>query len=84
MTMSNVFAYYHKNPNPNSGSFNIYLNKQYKTLKTEVTDVLGKIVYTSKEKETNTLSLNLNIPKGLYFVSITTEEGRINKKVVVE
>ena len=71
-------------PNPNIGSFTVAFGQQLNNATINVTDVLGKTVYTttiSGDKH----NVQLTQAKGIYFVSIQTEQGeRTTLKLVVE
>jgi hypothetical protein len=71
-------------PNPSNGEFNIKLNKEYKNIQIEITDVIGQTIYVTKQKETNLITLTLNAPPGVYFVSIIADEKRQVMKLMKE
>ncbi len=71
-------------PNPTTGNVSVNLIKEYKNIKIEITDVQGKRIYASEAKQTNLITLDFEAPKGLYFVSVTTEDNKTNFKVVKE
>jgi hypothetical protein len=72
------------NPNPSNGEFNIKLNKEYKNIQIEITDLIGQTIYATKEKETNLISLAINAASGVYFVSIIADDKRQVMKLVKE
>jgi hypothetical protein len=71
-------------PNPNNGSFTLAFGTQLSNATVNVKDLLGKTVYstqTSGDKH----NIQLNEAKGIYFVSIQTEQGeRATLKLVIE
>lgn len=75
-------------PSPNNGTFSldITLTEQRK-LTAEVMDVTGRVIYA---RDLGKVSLNqrevfsLQLSKGLYFISLKSEEGRAVSKFVVE
>ena len=71
-------------PNPNIGSFTVAFGQQLNNATINVTDVLGKTVYTttiSGDKH----NIELTQAKGIYFVNIQTEQGeRTALKLIVE
>ena len=71
-------------PNPNNGTFFINLNKEYRFIEIEITNVIGQRVYTTSAKETNLINLTLNQPPGLYFVTVKTDEKSEVMKLVKE
>ncbi len=60
-------------PNPTTSSFTINLNNHYTNVTVEITNVIGQVVYTLNQKEVSQLTINLNEPKGLYFVRVMAE-----------
>ncbi len=72
-----VFIY----PNPTTGQFTI---KGENIQRIEVADINGKIIYSSMHHQTN-LSIDLGVlPKGMYFVKVTTDLETIVKKLILE
>lgn len=66
-------------PNPTQGNFNIDLGKTYSDVLVTITDVTGRVVYSSNSANTNLIPVNLNEPSGFYL--ITVEAG--NNKAVI-
>ncbi len=72
VTESNTFVVY---PNPGTGQFTV-LGENIKSL--EVTDLSGKLICKSV-----TPFINLtNQPKGIYFVSVKTDQTTVVKKII--
>ena len=71
-------------PNPNNGTFTINLNKEYKNIQMEITDVIGQVIYSSALKETAQTTMQLSVKSGIYFVEVKTEAGIMRKKLVKE
>ncbi len=74
---SNIAIY----PNPNSGEFNINVDKEYNL---QVMDITGKVIYSEvlKHKENN---INLSSQQaGIYIIKLTSGEETYNYKVLVE
>ncbi|MFP5470203.1 MAG: T9SS type A sorting domain-containing protein [Bacteroidia bacterium] len=71
-------------PNPNTGSFTVAFGNPLNDATINVTDMLGKSVYSttvSGDKH----NIQLNQAKGIYFVNIQTEQGESTTlKLVVE
>jgi hypothetical protein len=70
-------------PNPNHGSFTIsFANNQ--SIEILVYDVLGNLVSTFVAVD-NTSTINLpGNAKGIYFISIQSDNGQFNSKIIVE
>jgi hypothetical protein len=67
-------------PNPNNGTFQISLPNGNETV--FITNSLGQEIY--KTKAANILmSIDLNIPNGLYFVNIQTDKEILKQKVLI-
>ncbi len=72
-------------PNPSNGEFSITLNSD----KTENSVVVITNITGDKVKEFNTLTnkkndIKLDTPAGIYFITVNTEHGNYNGKLVVE
>lgn len=68
-------------PNPSKGEINIS-SMNSKILHLDIYDVNGKIVSNNSLLEISNKQ-KLNLPKGLYFIQVKTEEGSTMKKVFV-
>ncbi|MFY7963454.1 MAG: T9SS type A sorting domain-containing protein, partial [Chitinophagaceae bacterium] len=81
LTNSNDFVMY---PNPTRSIINLNIDKLVGTGNIVVTDLYGKIVKTQALSiGTNTINVS-NFVKGMYLVSVITNEEKITKKLVVE
>lgn len=69
-------------PNPSRGIINIE-NPTTKEVCIKVIDQIGKVVYFNQTKNDN-INFNLQIPKGIYIVSISNDLDIYNKKIVIE
>jgi hypothetical protein len=67
-------------PNPNDGSFTIQLNESAVFQELKLLDELGRTVKVLNPKSKN---LQLNLPKGLYFLEFTSDKLRFLEKMVV-
>lgn len=75
-------------PNPNNGNFNISFNDNMSSLFIEITDVQGRIVFSSSETNINAgtvKQINLSsVEAGLYFVKLkTANEQRVQRVSVI-
>lgn len=73
-------------PNPSNGNFVITIPKEIKNSDAivEIFAIDGKTVYASTIKNTDELSLNLEIPNGIYIVSIKSDLQNYISKLVIE
>ena len=79
LTTHNFIVY----PNPTNGLFTINSNKS-KPYDIQVFDILGNIIYQQTNNNTKTIIDLTTNTKGIYLVSITTEENRIVKRIIVK
>lgn len=71
-------------PNPAGNNLTVHLNGQREFTSLTLTDLTGRRVITQNSLITNHRVIDLSqIPTGLYTLSITTEEGVINRKIEV-
>ena len=74
----NLFLIY---PNPTNGFFQIKSDK-LRMMNVEIYNVYGEKIYSSIIN--NHLSLiNLNVPNGVYFVEVKSENGTVTKKIII-
>jgi len=70
-------------PNPANDIINISLsNNQEKIQKIQISNVLGQVVFNSIDNEKSINVSNFN--KGLYYVTVTTSDKVISKKITIE
>ncbi len=70
-------------PNPNNGLFQIAFTEEMKSGTVSINDLSGKTLFSQKIENTQLWQMNINIPKGAYFVSVQTEEGIATKRLIV-
>jgi large repetitive protein len=68
-------------PNPSSGEFQIENSKQIDDIR--IYNALGAQVY-EKTVNSEQLTVNLNIPDGIYFVQVICKEGTVARKVIIQ
>jgi endonuclease I len=76
-------------PNPSNGNFTLaYVTETSKAVFIRLTDVLGRVVYTSHAKVIkgyNPVEINIEgLSKGIYSFEFITETGRTTEKLVIE
>lgn len=73
-------------PNPSSGEVYINLNEPSQISDIRIFDVQGRLVEQPNSAFSgNPSSLNLNLPRGIYFLEITTENGgKGRKKIIID
>ncbi|MBI3501322.1 MAG: T9SS type A sorting domain-containing protein [Bacteroidetes bacterium] len=71
-------------PNPNSGEFGVWSSEKINGL--EIYNVLGGKIYEAPSlKGVNTISISLpsGTGQGIYFFQVKTENGIVNKKIII-
>ena len=74
-------------PNPNNGLFELKLSKNLSNVNIEITDVLGKKVYSDLIKNyhlDNKCSINLDQPAGTYVMRVTSNEYSDEKLLIIK
>ena len=76
-------------PNPSRDIFNVsFTSEDIQNLEVRIINVIGEVVYTEDLNEfvgEYTKQVNLSTyTKGVYFLEITTDNGVINKKLILQ
>lgn len=82
--LKNQFAI---SPNPNKGSFSIQFANPVANYAMQVYDSTGRVLVDEENANNQDLVKNIQLPsaqKGVYFVTLRTQEGIVTKKVIVE
>ena len=75
-------------PNPTPGVFHVSTNvSPHEPVSLSIYDAMGKEIVTMVKEElvqdSYTISL-FNQPPGIYFIRLTTQEGIISRKIIVQ
>lgn len=74
-------------PNPSNGKFTLELEETKNGManeKVEIFNMLGEKVYSEKVLNPKSLTLNLDVPNGIYLVQFKTSNcGIISKKIII-
>lgn len=71
-------------PNPTSGNLTVHLNGQQRFSALQLTDLTGRVLLSEQGLDTNHRELRLgSFPNGVYTLTLTTEDGVVNRKVEV-
>ncbi|PCJ00499.1 MAG: hypothetical protein COB15_02720 [Flavobacteriales bacterium] len=62
-------------PNPTTASINIDLGEALNNVSFTLTNNLGQLILTKHFASTNFISLDIDAPKGIYFLQLQTENG---------
>ncbi|NPA67182.1 MAG: M6 family metalloprotease domain-containing protein [Chlorobi bacterium] len=72
-------------PNPNKGSFKLYVNNAPGKYMIQISDISGKVVRRYGYSNASSADINLNTAPGVYFIKINFENGSYTvKKIIVE
>ena len=71
-------------PNPFTSQTTISFSEEQKNTTVSITDVVGKLIYTSMANETRQINLTLNKAPGIYFVTIISEGKKQVLKLIKE
>ena len=79
--LSNSFAI---SPNPSNGVFEVSMLEKNSTCNMEVFDCLGRSIKQLQLQELKTVVDLTSSPKGIYFVKLTSSEGTVVKKIIID
>ncbi len=72
-------------PNPSNGTFSVLLQAaEAQPMQVAVTDIAGRIVHTTTGRTGTTLTMMLQVAPGMYFVTITTANGKLSQKIAIQ
>lgn len=71
-------------PNPTNGNFTINLGEQKQAIKATLINGLGQVLFVKEFKSTNLFNLQIDTPKGIYFLKLESKGKLITKKIVIE
>ena len=76
-------------PNPSRDIFNVsFTSEEAQTITVKVVNVIGEVMYSeSLEEFKGSYEKAIDLAgkaKGVYFLEITTDNGGINKKIVIQ
>ena len=79
--LGNDFKFY---PNPTTESITIELADVKTDAKVILTNSIGQVILTKNYSFTDIINLDLDYPKGLYFLTLETQGKILTKKIVLE
>ncbi|WP_343657616.1 reprolysin-like metallopeptidase [Chryseobacterium sp.] len=73
-------------PNPSDGNFFVKSQNIKGEVKINMFDSSGRLIYTSayKSEGNTTKEFNVNVPKGVYVISINSSKGTYNSKLIIK
>jgi uncharacterized delta-60 repeat protein len=69
-------------PNPNTGKFNLSWDNSAKEVHIRILNQLGQKVYDAKVSD-NKHQIDLNVPSGLYFIKVSSGQGKLMRAFVI-
>jgi hypothetical protein len=70
-------------PNPSDGKFKVNFDKTQKSVKIEITDISGKVLYQKENQNISSSSIDLsNYAKGLYMIKISTDSKTVSTQLI--
>jgi hypothetical protein len=84
-TMAEVNSGVNVFPNPSAGFVTVSFGDITNNATLKVSDAVGKIVYTAEKiNTTQNYSLDLSgIKNGMYFLTVTSEDKQVVKKIII-
>lgn len=71
-------------PNPAQNYLHIELNETVTNGQVEILNMTGQVMYAKELKNTSTASIHdLQFPHGMYFVKVTTVDGSVLRKIII-
>lgn len=77
----NNFSYY---PNPTSNSITIDLGETKTNINATIKNTLGQVILNKTFNSTNIITLDIDAPKGIYFVQLAIKDKVYTKKIIKE
>jgi hypothetical protein len=71
-------------PNPTTGHFSIDLGSHSNNATLSITNVLGKVIYSTKIAQAKILHLKLDEPAGVYIVTIQSDNKKVVGQIILE
>ena len=71
-------------PNPTAGSITIDLEETKSNINLSLTNAIGQVILTESYKSNNYINLEIDAPKGLYFLQLESDGDVITKKIIKE
>lgn len=78
--LSNLSLY----PNPTTEDLSIDIGEVQQNLRLTLTNNLGQVVLSQNYYSTSFIYLDIDYPKGLYFLSIETQDEVVSRKIIVK
>ncbi|MFM2037908.1 MAG: hypothetical protein RL432_847 [Bacteroidota bacterium] len=68
-------------PNPSNGTF--YISNTANIKKFQVINAFGQELFTKELNQSNTVTVSIEEPRGVYFVKVTTKDGRTETRKII-
>jgi hypothetical protein len=81
LSLSNLIQIY---PNPNSGNFSIQFKNTIVRDELEILNTVGQVVYSESISNAKSIDVQLDLPKGLYFIRLKDNQPSEFLKLVIQ
>lgn len=71
-------------PNPTNSLINIELNEFKSDINISLTNNLGQLLMKQNFKSTNHIKINIDLPKGIYFLNLWSSKDRYNTMKIIK
>ena len=72
-------------PNPNTGRFNVILQKEISAYQMDITNIMGQTIYKNNFTNNGINEINLSTqPAGVYFMEIKFNQSTVTRKIIIE
>jgi hypothetical protein len=69
-------------PNPFDDNFSVNWSEDLGPLSIEITDIAGGVVHSAFYSKTNSVTIELNVPRGIYFINLNGQLYQLSKKII--
>lgn len=71
-------------PNPSNGVFTLSIAESVSNYTLAITDMYGRVVSSEQQGGINSVTVIIDEPAGVYFVTLTSGNGALRRRVIIE
>jgi hypothetical protein len=71
-------------PNPNTGSFQLQLDRELKNIRVSILDLKGVVIWKENYQNLTSQAISVNLQSGIYLIQINSENGQWVDKLQVD
>jgi len=71
-------------PNPNTGSFQLELDRELKNIRVSILDLKGVVIWKENYQNLTSQAISVNLQSGIYLIQINSENGQWVDKLQVD